>query len=174
MKNLILFILLLIFFTGCSSKSTLTEIFIEKSQKHKVDYKMMMAICKHESGFKPYAINVNKSIFNIQQGSHYFDGEFSANVYMDFVLDPLFLSYDVGLCQVNNQHLKRYNIDNEDLLNKEINIDIATQIYKYNITKCKGNLVCSLSMYNTGSGNSERGRNYAKKVLHLKKRMFPK
>lgn len=173
-KNTILIILLTIFiFTGCADKK-LSEIFIEKSKESKVDYKLMMAICKHESGFKEYAINVNTSIFNIQQGPHFFDGSFGANIYMDMILDPLFLSYDVGMCQVNNQHLDRFGIDNEDLLDKEINIGIAVKIYKYNTIKCKGDVMCSLSMYNTGNSNNERGRNYAKKVLSLKNKMFNK
>lgn len=171
MKNLLFIFLIIFVFTGCYNKQ-LKEIFIEKSQEQNVDYKIIMSICKHESGFKEYAINVNKSIFNIQKGPHFFDSWFSANLYMDTVLDPLFLSYDVGICQINNQHLDRFNIDNEDLLNIEDNIEIATKIYKFNINKCKNDVMCALSMYNTGTKNSEVGNKYAKKVLRIKSKMF--
>ncbi len=171
MKNLLFIFLIIFVFTGCYNKQ-LKEIFIEKSQEQNVDYKIIMSICKHESGFKEYAINVNKSIFNIQKGPHFFDSRFFANVYMDTILDPLFLSYDVGICQINNQHLDRFNLDNEDLLDIEHNIEVATKIYKYNINKCKNDIICALSMYNTGKRKSEIGKKYAKKVLRMKSKMF--
>ena len=91
---------------------------------------------------------------------------------MDTILDPLFLSYDVGICQINNQHLDRFNLDNEDLLDIEHNIEVATKIYKYNINKCKNDIICALSMYNTGKRKSEIGKKYAKKVLRMKSKMF--
>lgn len=165
-------ILVLVFiFTGCANKE-LKEIFIEKAEKENIDYKMLMAICKHESGFKEYAINVNKSIFNLHQGPHFFSSKFSANFYMDYVLDPMLLNYDVGFCQINKQHLKTFNLSNEDLLDKEENITIAARIYKQNIVSCKGNEWCALSMYNTGKENSNVGKKYAQKVISLKNKMF--
>lgn len=171
--NYKIFILIIFafFITGCANKE-LNEIFIEKAEKEKIDYKMLMSICKHESGFKEYAINVNKSIFNLQQGPHFFSSKFSANVYMDYILEPMFLSYDVGICQINNQHLKKHNLSNEDLLNKEENITIAAKIYKQNLISCKGNEKCALSMYNTGKKESTIGKKYAENVLSLKRKMF--
>lgn len=166
------FIFFILFFAGCSSKS-LNQTFKDESRKVGVNYKTLMAICKHESGHKEYAINVNKSIFDIQRGSHYFDTWIGANSYMDFVLDPLGLNYDVGICQVNSQHLDRFNIDNEDLLDRETNIRIAAKIYNYNVRACKGDIICALSMYNTGKKKSKIGRAYAYKVLKIKKKMFP-
>ena len=71
-----------------------------------------MVYCKLESNHNPNVINVNKSIFDIQKGSHYFDNWFTANLYMDTVLDPLGLNYDIGICQINKIHLKRFKMDN--------------------------------------------------------------
>ncbi len=131
-----------------------------------------MAICKSESNFNPYVINVNKSIFNIQQGPHYFDTWIGANIYMDLVLDPLFLNYDIGICQINTVHLDRLELDNEDLLEDEKNIETAAKIYSSNLKTCNGDTICALSMYNTGYKNSSIGRKYAKKVLYNRKKMF--
>lgn len=162
---------LIIFFSGCSSKS-LEQKFQEISKRNNVNYQTLMAICKKESGLKPYVVNVNKSIFNIQKGSHYFDSAFGANAYMDFVLDPLLLNYDIGMCQINKVHLKRLKLDNDDLLDEEINIDVAAKIYNWNVRKCKGDIICALSMYNTGYKNSTIGKKYAYKVLRNRKEMF--
>lgn len=156
---------------GCSSK-TLQQKFIEKASKYNLEYELLMAICKSESNFNPYVINVNKSIFSIQKGAHYFDTWIGANIYMDMVLDPLFLNYDIGICQINTVHLNRLKLDNEDLLDDERNIEIAAKIYNWNLRACNGNTVCALSMYNTGHKNSSVGRRYAKRVLSNRKKMF--
>ena len=131
-----------------------------------------MAICKKESNFNPYVINVNKSLFDIQKGPHSFTNWISANAYMDLVLDPLFLNYDIGICQINKLHLDRLGLDNEELLNEETNIEVAAKIYKWNLKSCNGNTMCALSMYNTGYKNSSIGKRYAKKVLKNRKEMF--
>lgn len=170
LKYLLLFFILILI-SGCSSKS-INQIFIEKGKKYNVNYKTLYAICKHESNHKTNVINVNKSIFNIQKGSHYFTSAFKANLYMDFILDPLLLNYDIGICQINKIHLKRLNLDNEDLLDRELNIDIAAKIYKYNLKKCNNRIICALSMYNTGYKNSKIGRAYAKKVLRIRKKLW--
>ena len=154
--------------TGCSRKNY----FIESSQRHKLDHHTLMAIAEVESGNESNVINVNESLFNIQKGPHYFDNWFTANLYMDTILDPLFLSYDVGICQINVQHLDRNGLDNEDLLDDEINIELAAKILRHNLNLCKGDYNCALSMYNTGERNSEKGRRYTKKVLRARKRLF--
>lgn len=170
-RSFFLFFIISIFISGCSFK-TLKEKFIDISNEHDVSYKTMMAICKKESNLDPYVINVNKSIFNIQKGPHYFDTWIGANAYMDLVLDPLFLNYDIGMCQINKVHLDRLNLDNEDMLDEEKNIEIAAKIYKYNLRQCGNNIICALSMYNTGYKNSTIGKKYAYKVLRKRKEMF--
>ncbi len=172
-QPLIFILLIILFFTGCSKKS-INAIFIEKAKKYNINHRTLYAICKIESNHNENVINVNKSIFNVQQGSHYFTSAFKANLYMDFVLDPLLLNYDIGICQINKQHLKRLKLDNEELLDREINIDIAAKIYQYNVKKCKGDVVCALSMYNTGHKNSTVGKRYARKVLNMRKKLTGK
>jgi len=169
-----LFISLLafLFIQGCSTKVPLKQVLIEKGHKYNVNYKTLHAICMKESSLKPFVVNVNKSIFNIQKGGHYFDNAFSANLYMDTVLDPLNLNYDIGLCQINKIHLKKNNLDNEDMLDFEKNIDMAARIYKYNVRVCKNDVVCALSMYNTGKKNSSVGKKYAQKVLKIRKKLY--
>ena len=171
MKKFYLPILTILLFTGCVSKSH-QELFIENGKKYNINYKILHAICKTESSLKVNVVNVNESILDIQRGPHYFNYTFQANLYMDLVLDPLLLNYDVGICQINKQHLDRLGLDNEDLLDRETNIEIAAKIYRYNIKKCRGNISCALSMYNTGTRNSKRGRAYAKKVLKIKNQLY--
>lgn len=168
-----IFLIVLIFFTGCSTKN-LNEQINDIAKKERVDPLIIKSICYMESGLKPLAINVNSSLFNIQQGAHFFDTSIGANIYMDTVLDPLGLNYDIGLCQINKQHLNKFEIDNEDLLDSEINIEIASKIHYLNMKACKQNLICALSLYNTGKKNSIQGLAYAKKVLNIKKKKFYK
>jgi soluble lytic murein transglycosylase-like protein len=169
--NLGLVSALALLITGCSFK-TQNEMFVETGEKYNINHKTLKAICKKESGLKPYVVNVNKSIFDIQRGGHYFDTWLGANAYMDLVLDPLGLNYDIGLCQINKIHLDRFDLDNEDLLDEETNIDIAARIYKWNVKECKGNLKCALSMYNTGKKNSSIGMRYANKVIKIRKQIY--
>ena len=169
----IIFILISFIFIGCSKKP-INEIFINKGKKYNVNHKTLYAICKVESNHNANVVNVNKSIFNIQRGGHYFSSAFEANLYMDYVLDPLLLNYDIGICQINKVHLKRLKLDNEELLDEELNIDIAAKIYKYNLNKCNNDIMCALSMYNTGYKNSKVGMKYAKKVLKVRKALTGK
>lgn len=164
----IFLILIVTLFTGCSTKNY----FKVSAKEHNVNYHILRSIAEVESGNRSNVINVNKSIFNIQQGPHYFDNWFTANLYMDAVLDPLFLSYDIGICQVNNMHLDRNDLDNEDLLDDEINIDLAAKILKYNLRKCGGNYKCAINMYNTGQKDSSVGRRYYRKVMAARKKLF--
>jgi len=164
----IFYIIVISSITGCSSKNY----FMESSLRHELDQHTLMAIAEVESGNESNVINVNESLFNIQKGPHYFDNWFTANLYMDTILDPLFLSYDVGICQINIQHLERNGLDNEDLLDDEINIELAAKILRHNLNLCKGDYNCALSMYNTGEKNSAKGRRYTKKVLRARKRLF--
>ncbi len=171
MYKIYLPIAFIIFFTGCATKSH-QQLFIENGNKYNINYKTLHAICKKESSLNVNVVNVNKSILDIQRGPHYFTSAFKANLYMDFVLDPLLLNYDVGICQINKQHLDRLKLDNEDLLDRETNIEIAAKIYRYNLKICRGDIMCALSMYNTGTRNSKRGRTYARKVIAIRDNLY--
>ena len=168
-----LFFVIAVIFSGCAQKS-IEQVFIEKGSKYNVNHKTLYAICKVESNHNENVVNVNKSIFNIQKGSHYFSTAFEANLYMDYVLDPLLLNYDIGICQINKVHLKRLKLDNEELLDRELNIDVAAKIYRYNLRKCNNDIICALSMYNTGYKNSTVGKRYAQKVLKARRKLTGK
>ena len=165
--HIFLFVFLLLN-TACSNK----EYFVNSSKKYNLNEHTLRAIAEVESKNESNVINVNESLFNIQQGPHYFDNWFTANLYMDTILDPLFLSYDVGVCQINVQHFDRNGLDNEDLLDDEINIDMAAKILRHNLNLCLGDEICALSMYNTGEKNSSIGRKYAQRVLRARKRLY--
>lgn len=167
-KNLILAIIIIILMmTGCSSKK---NYFIEASKKYNINYKTLRAIAEVESNNYEYVINVNKN--HIFKGPHIFDNYFTANMYMDLVLDPTFANYDVGVCQINTFWLDKLGIDNEDLLDRKTNIYIAAKIYKDNLKRCKNNIYCALSMYNTGKKKSKAGYKYAKKVIKARNKLF--
>ena len=159
------------FMQGCMSHQEMIE---SAGERHNINYKTLHAICMKESKMTSNVVNVNSSVFNIQQGPHYFDNWFTANMYMDIILDPLGLNYDVGICQINKTHLDRNYLDNEDLLDDGTNIDMAAKIYAYNVKACKGNLACALSMYNTGKKSSSIGLRYAKQVIKIRKTLYGK
>jgi len=166
---LLTFVSVIILFTsGCSSKNY----FLQSAKRHSVNEHTLRAIAEVESNNRSNVVNVNSSIFNIQKGPHYFSSWFTANLYMDTILDPLFLSYDVGICQINVEHLKNNSLDNEDLLDDETNIELAAKILRYNLNLCRGDYICALSMYNTGKKNSYTGKRYANRVLRARKRLF--
>ena len=156
------------FISGCSNK----QYFVNSAEKYNINKDTLRAIAEVESNNESNVINVNASIFNIQKGPHYFSNWFFANLYMDTILDPLFLSYDVGVCQINTQHLEKNGLDNEDLLDDEINIELAAKILRYNLNLCRGNYICALSLYNTGKKNSAKGIKYAHKVLMMRKKLY--
>ena len=156
----------LLFFTGCSNKNY----FVEAGNKYNVNYKTLRAIAEVESNNYPYVINVNKG--HIFKGSHKFDNSFTANLYMDTILDTTFANYDIGVCQINNWWLDKLDLDNEDLLDPETNIEVAASIYAQNLKRCNYEIYCALSLYNTGKKNSTIGYKYAKKVLRARKKLF--
>lgn len=170
MKNIqiLLNVIIIFIFSGCSQKNY----FLESAKKYNLDYKTLSAIASVESKHNSNVVHVNESIFDIQRGAHYFDNWFTANLYMDTILDPLGLNYDVGICQINKVNFERFDLDNEDLLDDETNIDIAAKIYSWNLRQCKGNTRCALSMYNTGKKHSAKGQRYADKVLKARYRLY--
>lgn len=155
--------------SGCSQKEP-DYYFKKAGKKHNIDYKIMRSIAEVESNNRDYVINVNGS--HLFKGSHYFESSFKANLYMDLVLDITFANYDIGVCQVNKWWLDKFDIDNEDLLDRETNINYATIIFKDNLKVCKEDIRCALSRYNTGKKSSKIGFKYADKVLSAKKRLF--
>lgn len=162
-------------------KALIESYFVDKSEKYNINLKTLKAICKHESKFNPYAINVNKNETAIKKnlvGSYNFKIKEEAQLFMNVVFDKPNISFDVGYCQINNQHFSKNNLESEDLLDIETNIEMSAKIYRYGVDKCsktykegtKELVECSLSMYNTGkmSKNSKIGKEYANKVILVK------
>ncbi len=169
-KPLIIGLSTIVLVSGCTIKKP--RFYVEIAKAENVNYKTIRAICEHESGNYDYVINVNKSRWGWKQGAHYFKNKMAANIFMDVYLKPFNMNYDVGVCQINTIHLKRFNLDNEDLLDKATNIRIASKIYKENVITCKGEIMCALSMYNTGRKKSTIGTAYANKVLKIRSRLY--
>ncbi len=157
-----------------SNFNEIDRIFESKAKENDVNPKTLKAICQHESDNNAYAINVNKTKNKKNKdfiGSYNFVMNVEADLFMNTVLEPMKLNYDIGYCQINSQHLGK-SLANIDLLNIEKNIEKAAKIYKYGVDYCsakksKNQLECSLSMYNTGKTNTESpiGAKYAKKVI---------
>ena len=168
MKFSNIYIIFIFVLSGCSQH----DYFIEAGKYYHVNPKTLKAIAYVESGNRNNIIIVNTSVFNIQQGSHKFDNWFTANLYMDTVLDPLGLNYDIGICQINKMYLGKNNLDNEDLLDTRTNVFMAAKIYKYNVKVCHNNLRCALSMYNTGKKHSKIGFKYANKVIRARTKYY--
>lgn len=198
-KGKVLFLSFVLLFSGCSFKTTevvinntivnnntivindeeskIEKIFSEKAKALNLSSDTLKAICNVESKNKQYSINVNQ-INNAQAnlvGSHEFEMAVEADLFMNALLDPKNLNYDIGYCQINSQHLKANNLENADLLNVETNIDMAAKIFKSNVEYCemrgiKPTLNCALSMYNTGKSHnkSKVGAKYAQKVIQAK------
>lgn len=199
-RMIILSILSIFFLTGCvdkklekdnkievkektnkNTKEDIESYFIDKAKKYNIDIQTLRAICKHESKFNPYAINVNKNkTAEVKElvGSYNFNIKEEAQLFMNVVFDKPNLSFDVGYCQINNQHFTKNNLESEDLLDIEKNIELSAKIYRYGVDRCikanSKNLVeCSLSMYNTGKLNTESpiGIKYAQKVINVKNKL---
>lgn len=198
-KGKALFLSFVLLFSGCSIKTTevvvnntivnntivindeeskIEKIFAKKAEALNVSSDTLKAICNVESKNNPYAVNVNqtKDAKASLVGSHSFQIEEEADLFMNVLLDPKKLNYDIGYCQINSQHLKANNLENVDLLDVEKNIDMAAKIFKENVEYCemrgiKPTLNCALSMYNTGKSHnkSKVGAAYAQKVIKAKK-----
>jgi len=166
MRCLLTSLFFILLFSGCAAKP---DPFHLAGKKHGVNPKTLKAISVVESGGQDNILYVNSWLF---KGPHKFDNWFTTNLYMDLVLDPFFQNYDIGMCQINSQWIDKFDLDNEDLLDRYINVDAAARIYKYNVRVCKGEIYCALSMYNTGYKHSTIGLKYAKKVLRARKKLF--
>lgn len=115
------------------------------------------AIADVESGFRPWAIN-------IQGESHYLaDKESALALVKKASLQKK--SYDIGLMQINSYWLKRLDLDPEDVLDPQINVLIgcwilAEEVKRYGLTWK------AIGAYHTPvEKNPARARSYADKVL---------
>jgi soluble lytic murein transglycosylase-like protein len=116
-----------------------------------------MAIADVESGFRPWAVN-------IQGKSHYLDNKDAALALIRKAAAQR-KSYDVGLMQINSYWLRRLNLDPADVLEPKINVIIgcwiiAEEVKRYGLTWK------ALGAYHTPiDKNPSRARAYVEKVL---------
>ncbi len=119
--------------------------FAEAAQRYGVDERLLMAIAKQESNFKPHVTHTNENG-----------------------------SIDVGLMQINSQHfktLRQFNITEQSLLDPCVNVHVGAWILSRAI-KEHGPTWRAVGAYNAG-GKPEREEarvNYAAKVFkHLER-----
>lgn len=147
------------------------DIHKEVALKYNINYKILKGITRVESNFKNLAINVNRNKKHKNlQGSHYFNNKKEA---IDFAnkIDSLGLNFDMGYNQINNNwkniHFKKY----DELFDTTNNITISAKILSYNLKRyCNNDMICRLSVYNTGYKKSSIGKKYANKVIKYSKK----
>lgn len=103
------------------------EIFAKYCADNKVPKELAMAIGRHESGMKPFCLNV--------AGKDYQPGTREEAVKIIREAQAANKSYDVGIMQINSQWLKRWNLDPVELLDPETNIRIGVQLLREEIER---------------------------------------
>ena len=124
------------FLIGCSSAASLDNCFAMASNQYQIPAKLLKAIAKTETGFDPYAININKN-----------------------------KSYDIGIMQINSSWLPKLNkvgITQADLLDGCKNIQIGAWILASNIKQYGFNNK-AIGAYNSKTPRYQEI--YARKVL---------
>ncbi|WP_242734304.1 lytic transglycosylase domain-containing protein [Xanthomonas translucens] len=123
----------------------------------------VQAIIKHESGGNPYAINNQARSFYPTRL------EDAQRIAVEQVRAGR--STDVGLMQVNSQHLRKFGVTPKDLLEPCTNIRIGTTILRQDYAQTwakyraeKPALLGALSMYNTGNESRGLSNGYVREV----------
>lgn len=119
----------------------------------------MAAIIKQESGGNPHALHNNTLGKSIQPTSK------EEAVVLATKMIKAGQSVDMGLGQINSQHLAGYQVTVEQALDPCTNLKIAQDILLKGWKNSGGNLIGTLSAYNTGKVNSAIGLKYAKQVF---------
>ncbi|MBU3640972.1 lytic transglycosylase domain-containing protein [Polynucleobacter sp. Fuers-14] len=119
----------------------------------------MAAIIKHESGGNPHALHNNTLGKSIQPASK------EEAVVLATQMIKAGQSVDMGLGQVNSQHLAKYQLTVEQVLDPCTNLKIAQDILLSGWKSSGGSLMGTLSAYNTGQVNSIKGLKYAREVF---------
>ena len=124
-----------------------------------VDTSTMAAIVKHESGGNPHALHNNTLRKTLQPATK----EEAVSLATNMIKAGQ--SVDMGLGQINSQHLARYKLSVEQVLEPCTNLKIAQDILLDGWKVSGGNLIGTLSAYNTGKTNSTIGLRYANAVI---------
>ena len=119
----------------------------------------LAAIVRHESGWNPHALHNNTLKSSIKASSK------EEAVAIATKMIKAGQSVDMGLGQINSQHLARYKLSVEQVLEPCTNLKIAQDILLDGWKVSGGNLIGTLSAYNTGKTNSAIGLRYANAVI---------
>jgi soluble lytic murein transglycosylase-like protein len=129
-------VLLFLFFFNVSVRAgTVQEAFYHASVKYKISYRLLWAVAKVESEFKPVAIHINNNG-----------------------------SYDVGLMQINScwfTELARKGFSVNKLITPKHNVEAGALIIRYYLNKGYG-IWQAVGMYH--SGNTRFSITYVRKV----------
>lgn len=120
----------------------------------------MAAIIQHESAGNPLALHNNTLGSSIKAATK----EEAASLASKMI--RLGHSVDIGLGQINSQHLTHYKLSVEQVFDPCTNLKIAQSILLNGWKNSGGSLIGTLSAYNTGKVNSARGYQYAMKILN--------
>jgi len=120
----------------------------------------LAAIVRHESGWNPHALHNNTLGSSIKASSK------EEAVAVATKMIKAGQSVDMGLGQINSQHLSKYKLSVEQVLDPCTNLRITQDILLDGWKVSGGNLIGTLSAYNTGKTNSARGYQYAMKILN--------
>ena len=119
----------------------------------------LAAIVRHESDWNPHALHNNTLGSSIKASSK------EEAVAVATKMIKAGQSVDIGLGQINSQHLSKYKLSVEQVLDPCTNLRIAQDILLDGWKISGGNLMGALSAYNTGKTNSATGLKYANAVI---------
>lgn len=119
----------------------------------------LAAIVRHESGWNPHALHNNTLKASVKAKSK----EEAVAIATKMIKSGQ--SVDLGLGQINSQHLARYRLSVEQVLDPCTNLKIAQDILLDGWRVSGGNLIGTLSAYNTGKTSGTKGYQYAMRVL---------
>ena len=127
----------------------------------------LAAIVRTESGFRPYAIGVNKGFRLIRQPVSREEAIVTARWLIDHGYN-----IDLGLGQINSANLTRLNLSIEDAFDPCRNLAASATILGQNYASARQNVAddqqalrAALSAYNTGSFSRGFSNGYVQKVL---------
>ena len=128
-----------------------------------IDYPIAHAIVQRESGFKPFAIGVNKAAA-VKQPKTYNEAVYKAKQLL-----AQGYNIDLGLAQINSNNLKWLGLSVEQVLDPCQNMKAMQTVYLDCYTKAGENgmgtrIQRAFSCYNTGSSSRGFANGYVQKV----------
>lgn len=137
-----------------STKAIYLEYFKRVSRQYNVPLGLMFAIVDNESGFSPWAINI--------QGKGYLPkSKEEALVLLSTCQGK---SFDVGLMQINVFWLRRFGIKAEDAIEPSVNIVLGAYILNENLIAYGPTWKAVAAYHTSPTKNPYRAIEYAKKV----------